>query len=158
MTFFFQIHVTVLTFQVWRGILTLYSLLSLTLICFSQRRAVGRGGLLQSFVFQQSTGTKTCYLPSKACVPVSFLYVSVGLRDCSPGETWQWGTKSWDASDDSVKARDTCISVCWNAHDRWPDDLVFLSWGFCDRQRLRMKAGWICWASVNRLSLLKLTD
>lgn len=29
--------------QVWRGILTLYSLLSLTLICFSQRRAVGRG-------------------------------------------------------------------------------------------------------------------
>lgn len=29
--------------QVWRGILTLYSLLSLTLICFSQRKAVGRG-------------------------------------------------------------------------------------------------------------------
>ena len=56
--------------QVWRGILTLYSLLSLTLICFSQRRAVGRG-----------------------------------LRDCPPGETWQFLRSSKVEDEGRVSSR-----------------------------------------------------
>lgn len=129
-----------LSFQVWRGILTLYSLLSLTLICFSQRRAVGRGGLLIQWnknLLPPINGTCACgalrvgrssRLPSWWNLAVRHQVLTGRLRD---------------AKDDSVKARDTCsISVCWNAHDRWLDDLFFLSSGFCDRQRLRMKAGW----------------
>ena len=84
----------------------------------------------------------------RACVPV-VLYVSVGLRDCSPGETWQWGTKCWRAGLEMpgmilLRQGTPAVSqfvVMLMTHLRWPDDLFFLSSGFCDRQRLRMKAG-----------------